>query len=159
MHKHGVTYAYVETLNIIGIVERCVCDRGSGKTYRLNDGLRRQNARPSYLHHYVNDTALFLFGWILVCNRPPRGLCGTAERRTLRKGVDLYNGSVDVVCKFVPMLSDPQNALTAAVDAFIDLVRHNGKTHVLHGVKSLGVTVKVGVGAILHIKAHDVKLP
>ena len=137
----------------------CIRNGRACKAHRLNDCFWGKNASSADLNDNVDNFAFFLLGRILICNRPSGGFCGAAENRALSKGVYFNDSSVNIVGKIAPVLPYPIYPFTAAVNGLIQLVRHNGKTHVLHGVKSLGVTVKVGVGAILHIKAHDVKLP
>ena len=52
----------------------------------------------------------------------------------------------------------PIDSFAALAYRTAQLIRHNGKAHVLHCVKRFGVrTIRLAVG-ILHIKAHNVEL-
>ena len=100
--KHyPITDTDVFCADFLFIMQRCMCNRCTGKRYRGQNRNRREHTRSPDLHFNFFYRCDGLLRVEFVGSRPPRVLGGCTQTSGLRKVVDLYNDAINFISEFM----------------------------------------------------------
>ena len=156
-YNDGVANADILIAYKVLVMQGGVSYGSSRKAHRLNDGFRGKNARSSHLDNNIRNLSHFLFWRIFKGDSPARRLCGAPEREPVRKAVNLDYGSVDIVIKFLSVLSNICNSILDPVKISIFPVRNGAEAKLFKKLKAFRVSFKAHFARSLHVEYHDVK--
>lgn len=105
MQDNRVTDTDIQSLDEVGVVERCTLHTGSGKLDRVKDRDRSDAAGTTRLQLDVaQDSSFFLCG-ILVCNSPFRGFGALAHLLANAQFIDFDDCAVNRVIDIIAFFS------------------------------------------------------
>ncbi len=157
-HDDRIADANIELIDKILIVERRRRDGRTGKTHRLHNGFRRQNAGPADLHDNVAHYRGLLLRRVFIRHRPARRLGGAAENFALRKVVDLDDSAVNIKGIALARIADAPNLLAALLHGAEHLMRHRIKSELFQHIQRFRVCFRLFAGGELDIENDDVEL-
>ena len=129
----------------------------SGKKYGFKVAYRSKHTCSADIDFNIEKFSRLLLGRILICLRPFRIFCGTAEKSAACKAVNLDNSAVNCIIKLSTHISYTLNFLNHLVNIIVNAVKCSRKAEFRKIVKPLNMAFNRHPSDLLDIEHEYIK--